>query len=71
MIFFNRSEDTKLIHLFQERADRIRRRAAAGSSNGTGAVDGSEHSDNSNESFTLNDESTNPMDTTDIHQKGS
>lgn len=56
-----------MIH-FSERADRIRRRAAAGSS--TGLVDGSEMSDNSNASSALNDESSNPIDTSDIHQKG-
>ncbi len=50
-----------------ERADRIRRRTAAGSL--TGVPDGSELSENSNESSTLNDDSSNPMDTSDIHQR--
>ncbi len=46
----------------KERADRIRRRAG---------VDGSEFSENSNTSSTLNDENSHPIDTSDIHQKGS
>ena len=50
-----------------ERADRIRRRAAAGSST---TLDASELSENSNTSFTTNDESTHPIDTSDVHQKG-
>lgn len=57
--------------LFSERADRIRRRAAAGSANGTNAADGSEHSENSNESFTMNDDTNHPLETSDIHQKGT
>lgn len=55
------------LNLFVERADRIRRRAAAGSSQGP---DGSEFSENSNTSSTLNDENRHPVDNNDIHQKG-
>ena len=51
-----------------ERADRIRRRAAAGSL--TTTLDGSELSENSNSSSTFNDDAQNSMDTSDIHQKG-
>jgi len=36
----------------------------------TGIVDGSELSENSNDSSTLNDETSNPIDTSDVHQKG-
>ena len=50
-----------------ERADRIRRRA--GVEPGV-APDGSEFSENSNTSSTLNDENIHPFDTSDIHQKG-
>jgi len=53
---------------FSERADRIRRRAAVGSTKG---LDISEFSENSNTSSTLNDENIHPYDTSDIHQKGS
>ncbi len=52
---------------FSERADRIRRRAGGGSLTG---FDGSEFSENSNTSSTLNDENSHPIDTSDIHQKG-
>ncbi|CAF0743398.1 unnamed protein product [Adineta ricciae] len=62
-----RLERNERVKRREERADRIRRRAAAGSS--TGLVDGSEMSDNSNASSALNDESSNPIDTSDIHQK--
>ncbi len=49
--------------------DRIRRRAGAGSLTG---IDSSEFfSENSNTSSTLNDENSHPIDTSDIHQKGS
>lgn len=60
-----------MINFLSERADRIRRRAAAGSTNGTNAIDGSEHSENSNESFTMNDDTNHPIETSDIHQKGT
>lgn len=53
--------------MFVERADRIRRRTAGGSL--TGILDGSEFSENSNASSTLNDETSSPLDTSDIHQK--
>jgi hypothetical protein len=36
----------------------------------TGIVDGSELSENSNDSSTFNDETSNPIDTSDVHQKG-
>lgn len=51
-----------------ERADRIRRRAGGGSATG---IDGPEFSENSNTSSTLNDDTNHPMDTSDIHQKGT
>ena len=54
--------------LVSERADRIRRRAGAGSM--TGMIDGSELSENSNTSSTLNDEGNNSIGTSDVHQKG-
>lgn len=54
--------------LLSERADRIRRRAGAGSL--TGMIDGSELSENSNTSSTLNDEGNNSIGTSDVHQKG-
>jgi hypothetical protein len=54
--------------LVSERADRIRRRAGAGSL--TGMIDGSELSENSNTSSTLNDEGNTSIGTSDVHQKG-
>ena len=52
-----------------ERADRIRRRTAAGSSAGQ---NGGEFDENSNTSSSfLNDENSHPMDTNDVHQKGT
>ncbi|CAF3552866.1 unnamed protein product [Rotaria sordida] len=62
-----RLERNERVKRREERADRIRRRAAVGSL--TGIVDGSEHSENSNASSTLYDETSNPIDTSDIHQK--
>ncbi|CAF0760190.1 unnamed protein product [Adineta steineri] len=62
-----RLERNERVKRREERADRIRRRAAAGSL--TGIADGSELSENSNESSALNDESSNRLDTSDVHQK--
>ncbi|CAF2892560.1 unnamed protein product [Rotaria sp. Silwood2] len=62
-----RLERSERVKRREERADRIRRRAAAGSL--TGIFDGSEFSENSNASSTLYDETSNPIDTSDIHQK--
>jgi hypothetical protein len=62
-----RLERNERVKRREERADRIRRRTAAGSS--SGVVDGAEFSDNSNESSTLNDETSSPIDTSDVHQK--
>lgn len=57
-----------MVSLISERADRIRRRAGAGS--GSGNIDAAELSENSNMSSTWNEDSAHIMDTTDIHQKG-
>ncbi|CAF3357745.1 unnamed protein product [Rotaria sp. Silwood1] len=62
-----RLERNERVKRREERADRIRRRAAAGSL--TGVFDGSEFSENSNASSTLYDETSNSIDTSDIHQK--
>ncbi|CAF2415814.1 unnamed protein product [Rotaria sp. Silwood2] len=61
-----RLERNERVKRREERADRIRRRTAAGSLQG---IDGSEFSENSNTSSTLNDENHHPIDTHDIHQK--
>ena len=67
-LFFVSCSQTYIIPFSLERADRIRRRAAAGSL--TGVFDGSEFSENSNTSSILNDETSSIIDTSDIHQKG-
>ncbi|CAF4465651.1 unnamed protein product [Rotaria socialis] len=61
-----RLERSERVKRREERADRIRRRTAVGASHG---VDGSEFSENSNTSSTLNDENLHPINTNDIHQK--
>ncbi|CAM4743737.1 unnamed protein product [Rotaria magnacalcarata] len=62
-----RLERNERVKRREERADRIRRRAAAGSL--TGIFDGSELSENSNASSSFHDETSNSLDTSDIHQK--
>ena len=62
-----RDKNILLPFSFTERADRIRRRTAAGS---VSANDNPELSENSNNSFTLNDDSAHALDTSDIHQRG-